>query len=88
VAVKTSMDVYTENKRVVCPIETDEFGLVTFVAIGATMVAPSHCASLLHFSTHNGSLQVGTITFTTKVGDKVKKGDEHGFFGTLSLRSL
>jgi len=60
VAVKTSMDVYTENKRVVCPIETDEFGLVTFVAIGATMV--------------------GTITFTTKVGDKVKKGDEHGFF--------
>lgn len=38
VAVNTSVDVYTENKRVVCPIDSDEFGLVTFVAIGATMV--------------------------------------------------
>lgn len=37
-AVNTSVDVYTENKRVVCPIESPEFGLVTFVAIGATMV--------------------------------------------------
>lgn len=38
VAVNTTVDVYTENKRVVCPIDSAEFGLVTFVAIGATMV--------------------------------------------------
>jgi phosphatidylserine decarboxylase len=38
VAVNTSIDVYTENKRVVCPVDSPEFGLVTFVAIGATMV--------------------------------------------------
>jgi hypothetical protein len=48
VAVNTSVDVYTENKRVVCPIESPEFGLVTFVAIGATMVpTPRHFVPVL-----------------------------------------
>jgi len=32
------VDVYTENKRVICPIETKEFGSVILVAVGATMV--------------------------------------------------
>ncbi|KAI3903684.1 hypothetical protein MKW98_032338 [Papaver atlanticum] len=31
-------NVFTENKRVVCIISTEEFGKVAFVAIGATMV--------------------------------------------------
>ncbi|KAL8061046.1 hypothetical protein ABFX02_02G063200 [Erythranthe guttata] len=53
-------NVFTENKRVVSVISTEEFGKVAFVAIGATMV--------------------GSITFTKKEGDYVKKGDEFGYF--------
>ncbi|KAK9807507.1 hypothetical protein WJX72_001112 [[Myrmecia] bisecta] len=34
----TYTDVFTENKRAVCMIDTPEFGEVAFVAIGATMV--------------------------------------------------
>lgn len=52
VAINTSVDVYTENKRVVCPIESPEFGLVTFVAIGATMVGS------IHFTTSAGQTVV------------------------------
>ncbi|KAL3843731.1 hypothetical protein ACJIZ3_001134 [Penstemon smallii] len=53
-------NVFTENKRVVALISTEEFGKVAFVAIGATMV--------------------GSITFSRKEGDYVKKGDEFGYF--------
>ncbi|KAL2342128.1 hypothetical protein Fmac_010068 [Flemingia macrophylla] len=53
-------NVFTENKRVVSLISTEDFGKVAFVAIGATMV--------------------GSITFTKKKGDYVKKGDEFGYF--------
>ncbi|KAI3445696.1 hypothetical protein Pfo_002361 [Paulownia fortunei] len=53
-------NVFTENKRVVSLISTEEFGKVAFVAIGATMV--------------------GSITFSKKEGDYVKKGDEFGYF--------
>lgn len=38
IAVRKNVDVYTENKRCICPIETDEFGLVLLIAIAATMV--------------------------------------------------
>ena len=37
-AVNQSVDVYSENKRIVSTIESKEFGTVCFVAIGATMV--------------------------------------------------
>ncbi|XP_073118870.1 phosphatidylserine decarboxylase proenzyme 2-like isoform X1 [Henckelia pumila] len=53
-------NVFTENKRVVSLISTEDFGKVAFVAIGATMV--------------------GSITFSKKEGDYVKKGDEFGYF--------
>ncbi|KAL3638116.1 phosphatidylserine decarboxylase [Castilleja foliolosa] len=53
-------NVFTENKRVVSIISTENFGKVAFVAIGATMV--------------------GSINFTKKEGDYVKKGDEFGYF--------
>ncbi|CAJ1963547.1 unnamed protein product [Sphenostylis stenocarpa] len=53
-------NVFTENKRVVSIISTEDFGKVAFVAIGATMV--------------------GSITFTKRKGDYVKKGDEFGYF--------
>ena len=38
IAINQRIDVYGANKRVVVPIETEEFGEVCFVAIGATMV--------------------------------------------------
>ncbi|PIN09573.1 Phosphatidylserine decarboxylase [Handroanthus impetiginosus] len=53
-------NVFTENKRVVALISTEEFGKVAFVAIGATMV--------------------GSITFSKKQDDYVRKGDEFGYF--------
>ncbi|KAG6552239.1 hypothetical protein Mapa_006088 [Marchantia paleacea] len=53
-------NVFTDNKRAVSVIQSEEFGKMAFVAIGATMV--------------------GSITFTKNVGDKVKKGDEFGYF--------
>eukprot|EP00123_Amoebidium_parasiticum_P015863 comp23183_c0_seq1/m.37572 comp23183_c0_seq1/g.37572 ORF comp23183_c0_seq1/g.37572 comp23183_c0_seq1/m.37572 type:complete len:812 (-) comp23183_c0_seq1:190-2625(-) len=38
VAVRQPLNVYTENKREVCEIHTDAFGLVVMIAVGATMV--------------------------------------------------
>ena len=32
------VDVYVENKRCICPIETEQFGLVLLIAVAATMV--------------------------------------------------
>ncbi|KAG0087816.1 hypothetical protein BGZ93_006767 [Podila epicladia] len=37
-AIRSQLDVYGENKRVVSTIESQEFGTVAFVAIGAMMV--------------------------------------------------
>lgn len=82
VAVNTSVDVYTENKRVVCPIDSDEFGLVTFVAIGATMVRHhAYAHALVVNLLPTIASQVGSICFTTTPGQTIKKGDEHGYFG-------
>jgi len=39
IAVTEHVDVFTDNKRVVGQIDSPEFGLVAFVAVGATMVA-------------------------------------------------
>lgn len=38
IAVRMNVNVYTENKRCICPIDTKEFGLVVLIAVGATMV--------------------------------------------------
>jgi len=38
IAIRRNVDVYTHNKRCVCPIETKEFGLVVLIAVGAAMV--------------------------------------------------
>jgi len=38
IAVRKNVDVYTLNKRCICPIETKEFGLVVLIAIAATAV--------------------------------------------------
>jgi len=59
-AIRHTVDVYTENVRVVTTIESPSFGRVVFVAVGATLV--------------------GSIRFTVKTGDKVRRGDELGYF--------
>jgi phosphatidylserine decarboxylase len=60
IAVNKNVNVFTMNKRVVCPLESPEFGTVGMIAVGATMV--------------------GSINFLRHEGDKVKKGDQHGYF--------
>jgi len=41
-AIRRNVDVYTTNKRTICPIETNEFGTVLLIAIAATMVGSIH----------------------------------------------
>jgi len=41
----TFANVFTENKRAVCLIDSPEFGRVAFVAVGATMVRAEHGCS-------------------------------------------
>ena len=38
IAIRKDVDVYTDNKRCVCPIDTADFGTVVLVAVAATMV--------------------------------------------------
>jgi len=38
IAINHAVNVYTENKRVLIPIESEEFGFVLLVAVGAIMV--------------------------------------------------
>jgi phosphatidylserine decarboxylase len=44
-AVRTTTNVYTQNKREVVEIESEEFGLVAMVCIGATMVGSINIAA-------------------------------------------
>jgi len=60
IAVRDTIDVYTENKRQRVTIKSPEFGDVVYVTVGATMV--------------------GSIMYTAKEGQTVKKGDELGYF--------
>lgn len=59
-AIRSDLDVYGENVRVVVPINTEKFGTVILVAIGAMMV--------------------GSTIITVKEDQKVKRGDEIGYF--------
>lgn len=58
--IRSSIDVFGENKRVVIPIHTKEFGMVYITAIGAMMV--------------------GSILLSVTPGQRVKRGDELGYF--------
>jgi len=42
VAITQSVDVYSENKRVISAIDSPEFGKVLFIAVGATLVGSIH----------------------------------------------
>lgn len=59
-AIRSAIDVYGENIRVVVPFHSDEFGTFYAVCIGAMMV--------------------GSTVLTVKEGEKVKRGDEFGYF--------
>jgi len=60
IAIRDTIDVYTENKRQRVTIKSPEFGDVIYITVGATMV--------------------GSIVYTAKEGQTVKKGDELGYF--------
>jgi len=59
-AIRTELDVFGENIRCVIPIQTEEFGEILYIPVGAMMV--------------------GSIILTCKEGDKVKRGQELGYF--------
>lgn len=78
IAVNKPFDVFCENKRVVTTIETEHFGQVCFVAIGATMVGSINMTKKPYDALHKGEelgyfafggstcitlFRVGTITF-------------------------
>lgn len=55
-----SLDVYGENARAIVHMDTDEFGKVAVVCVGAMMV--------------------GSIILTAKMGDRLARTDELGYF--------
>lgn len=59
-AIRTSIDVFSENRRSIALIDSPDFGKVAYVCVGAMMV--------------------GSIVFTAKVGDKLSRMDEIGYF--------
>lgn len=79
IAIRKDVNVYTENKRCVCPIETKEFGLVLLIAIAATMVGtigfdctcPVESRPADSLCCEDGRCQVGK---------QVKKFDDCGWF--------
>jgi len=73
IAIRRNVDVYTTNKRCICPIETKEFGTVILIAVAATLVGSinfDHCACQ-HRPCEDGKCCVGK---------QVKKFDPHGYF--------
>lgn len=59
-AIRSAIDVYGENIRVIVPFHSEEFGTFYAVCIGAMMV--------------------GSTVLTVKEGEKVKRGQEFGYF--------
>jgi len=75
IAIRRNVDVYTANKRCICPIQTKEFGLVLLIAIGATMVGSINFTNTCTCGTtppcSDGRCQVGKT---------VNKFDDFGYF--------
>ena len=83
-AVRKDVDVFTGNKRVVCPIDTQQFGLVLLVAIGATMVGSINfvscrCSGVDH-NPPEGESRRNCQDGKCVAGDTVHRFDEHGYF--------
>lgn len=78
IAVRKNVDVYTENKRCICPIQTDEFGLVVLIAIAATMVGSIGFPCVCNPPPAGGATCCDDGR--CMVGKRVSKFDDAGFF--------
>jgi phosphatidylserine decarboxylase len=74
IAVRKNVDVYTLNKRCICPVDTKEFGLVVLIAVAATAVGS------INFDLCDCKSQSPCVDGVCQVGKKVKKFDNHGYF--------
>ena len=79
IAIRKDVDVYTENKRSVCPIDSDDFGQVVLIAVAATMVGSiGFVACRCGAEANNGGR--GCDDGRCEQGLEVKRFDEHGWF--------
>jgi len=69
IAINKNVDVFTQNKRDVIEVETEQFGTVIVIAVGATMVGSIH---LLCDATPGANGQPEFVPH--------KKGDQMGYF--------
>lgn len=53
-AINQNVNVYTQNKREVCELDSDEFGKVLVIAVGATMVGSINIISKDHAAVKKG----------------------------------
>lgn len=84
IAINQKIDVYGNNKRLVTSIETEKYGKVLFIAVGATMVGSinmtvSESLFLLFFFLISLCKLFIYFLFYS-IGARVKKGDELGYF--------
>lgn len=75
-AIRTSLDVYGENARKVVPIQSEDFGLVMTVWVGA--MSESH--PFLHHLIIANEIVVGSILTSVEEGQHVARADELGYF--------
>jgi len=75
-AIRQNVNVYTDNKRCICPVETKEFGTVLLIAVGATMVGS------IRFDCDCKTLPAGAYNCDGKCreGKPVQKFAPHGYF--------
>ena len=76
------VNVYTDNKRCICPIETDEFGLVLLIAVAATMVGSIgfNCTCNPIPKDSQGHVGVCCEDGRCSIGKTVQKFDDAGWF--------
>lgn len=77
IAIRKDVDVYTENKRCICPIETEQFGSVILVAVAASMVGSIGFVKCKCAENREGR---GCEDGKCVAGEEVKRFDEHGWF--------
>ena len=83
-AVRKDVDVFTENKRSICPLDSPQFGLVVLIAVGASMVGSINfvscrCAGVDH-NPPEGENRRNCQDGKCVAGDTVRRFDEHGYF--------
>jgi len=69
IAINKNVDVFTQNRRNVIEVESEGFGTIVMIAVGATMVGS------IHMLCEGKAKADGTIEYEAH-----KRGDEQGFF--------